>query len=429
MLLALASLLTAGLVAFLGLVWTWLPSQEEVAARITGEFQERTGVQVDMAHVRWSLWPQPSLVIENAITRQASPIVARRIRMQASWSSVLRRQLRLEEVQLDGAVVPHVSLRQFRDNGHDPDDADHAGYWPPGNLQLRFRDLTWINRRGIELDYEGTIDLDSDGLPGDARVARSGSHPATQLRIDRDGVEDRWRVLIDVPGGSLNGQAQLARGPAGRLRLTAQLEPKNVDVEALLAVFKRHSVVAGRANGNTTLSAEGDTPVGLVRSLHTNTHFLLRPARLTRFDLVKVVRSAGASDRGQTVLDELSGVLDTQNTGNGTQFRYTALAARSGLLSASGNVRVFRQQLEGELAVDLVDGVVGIPLKMSGTVEEPKLAMTGGALAGAAVGTAVLPGVGTAIGARVGGQVERLLDEEPAKPPGESPAAPAKPRR
>ena len=98
-------------------------------------------------------------------------------------------------------------------------------------------------------------------------------------------------------------------------------------------------------------------------------------------------------------------------------------------LSASGNVRVFRQQLEGELAVDLVDGVVGIPLKMSGTVEEPKLAMTGGALAGAAVGTAVLPGVGTAIGARVGGQVERLLDEEPAKPPGESPAAPAKPRR
>ena len=428
MLLGLGGLLIAGLVALLGLAWTWLPTQEEMAARIGDGFHARTGVQVDLSHVHWSLWPRPTLVIENAVTRQTSPILARRIRLQASWYSVLRRQPRLEEVHLDGAVVPHVSLREFRDNGADQDGADPAARWPPGGLQLRFRDLTWINRRGIELDYDGSIALDADGLPRQARITRAGTHPPTQLRLQREGGDDRWRVQIDVPGGSLNGQAQLARGPAARMRLTAQLEPKNIDVEALLAVFKRHSIVAGRANGNTTLSAEGETPVGLVRSLRTNTHFLLRPARLTRFDLLKVVQSAGASDRGQTVLDELSGVLETQNSGNGTQFRYTALAARSGVLSASGSVRVLRHRLEGELAVDLVDGLVGIPIKVSGTIEEPRLAMSGGALAGAAVGTAVLPGVGTAIGARVGQQVERLLDES-AKPPGESPAAPAKPRR
>jgi hypothetical protein len=430
MLLGLAGLLTAGLVALLGLAWSWLPTQEEMAARIGDGFHARTGVQVDLSHVHWSLWPQPTLVIENAVTRQASPILARRIRLQASWASVLRRQPKLQEVHLDGLVVPQVSLREFRDSGPDQDGADPAARWPPGGLQLRFRDLTWINRRGIELDYEGSFAMDEDGLPRRAQVARAGSHPSTQLRLEREGAEDRWRVLIDVPGGSLNGQAQLARGPAGRLRITAQLEPKNIDVEALLAVFKRHSVVAGRANGNATLSAEGDTPVGLLRSLRTNTHFLLRPARLTRFDLMKVVQSAGASDRGQTMLDELSGVLDTQNTAsNGTQYRYSALAARSGLLSASGNVRLLRNRLDGELAVDLVDGVVGIPLTVSGTVEEPKLGMTGGALAGAAVGTAVLPGVGTAIGARVGRQVERLLDEPAKRAPGESPAAPAKPRR
>ena len=91
-------------------------------------------------------------------------------------------------------------------------------------------------------------------------------------------------------------------------------------------------------------------------------------------------------------------------------------------------VGYLRRKLDGELAIDLVGGVVGIPLKISGTVEEPVLSMTAGAVTGAAVGTAVLPGVGTAIGARVGQQVERLLGEPP-KASGQSPAPAGKPAR
>lgn len=413
----LSGLLAAGAVVLLVAAWSWLPSQEEVASRVTSEFHERTGVRLDFSHARWSLWPQPTLVIENVVTRQASPIVLRSLRLQATWSSVLRREPRLQDVQLDGAVVPHVSLR-----------AKPALDWLPGHVQLRFRALTWIDWRGIELDYEGAIELDADGMPREARVVRAGSNPPTQLRLEREGQEWRWRVLIDVPGGTLNGQAQLARSANERVKLTAELEPKSVDVEALLAVFRRHSVVAGRANGKTTLSAEADTPTGLLRNLQTSTQFMVKPARLTRFDLVKTVRTAGAAESGQTALDELSGKLDTQNTGNGTQFRYTELSARSGVLTASGNVRLIRRKLDGELAIDLVDGVVGVPLKVSGTVEEPELSMTGGALTGAAVGTAVLPGVGTAIGARVGQQVERLLGESP-KATGQSPAPAGKPSR
>lgn len=424
----LSGLLAAGAVVLLVAAWSWLPSQEEVASRVTGEFHERTGVRVDFSHARWSLWPQPTLVIENVVTRQASPIVLRSLRLQATWSSVLRREPRLRDVQLDGAVVPHVSLRELRANRDGQKDAKPAVDWLPGNLQLRFRELTWIDRRGIELDYEGAIELDADGLPREARVVRAGSNPPTQLRLEREGQEWRWRVLIDVPGGTLNGQAQLARTGNERVKLTAQLEPKSVDVEALLAVFRRRSAVAGHANGKTTVSAEADSPTALLRNLRTSTQFMMKPARLTRFDLAKTVRSAGAAESGQTALDELSGKLDTQNTGNGTQFLYTELSARSGVLTASGNVRLVRRKLDGELAIDLVDGVVGIPLKVSGTVEEPELSMTGGALAGAAVGTAVLPGVGTAIGARVGQQVERLLGESP-KATGQSRAPANKPSR
>lgn len=430
---ALGGLFAGGLVVLLVVAWKWLPSQEEVASRVAAAFQEHTGVQVDFAHVRWSLWPQPTLVIENAVTRQTSPIVVRRLLLQATWRSVLHRQPQLQEVHLDGAVVPQDSLRQLRTPEGGKEDAKPAADFLPGGLHLRFKELTWIDRRAIELDYEGSVDLDEDGLPRQARVLRSGSSPPTQLRLEREGSEMRWRVLADVPGGTWNGQARLDRTSGGRYKLAAELEPKNVDVEALLNVFHRRSVVAGRINGKTTVSAEADTTTGLLSSLHTTTHFLLKPARLTRFDLVKAVRSAGASEGGQTQLDELRGVVDTQNTGNGVQYRYTELQARSGLLTASGNVRLLRRRLDGELAIDLVDGVVGIPLKVSGTVDDPELSMTSGALTGAAVGTAVLPGVGTAIGARVGQQVERLLGGEGgAKDPkasGQSRATPARPSR
>jgi len=430
---ALGGLFAGSLVVFLVVAWSWLPSQEEVASRVAAEFEERTGVHVDFSHVRWSLWPQPTLVVENAVTRQTSPIVVRSLRLQASWRSVLRREPQLEDVRLDGAVVPQVSLQQLRAPEGGRDDAKPATDFLPGGLRLRFKELTWIDRRAIELDYEGSVDLDADGLPRHARIARSGSSPTTQLRLERDGSEPRWRVLVDAPGGTWNGEARLERTAKGRYKLSADLEPKNVDAEALLNVFHRRSIVAGRINGKTTVSAEADTPTGLLRNLHTTTHFLIKPARLTRFDLLKAVRSAGASEGGQTALDELTGVVDTQNTGNGTQFRYTELSARSGVLSASGNVRLLRRRLDGELAIDLVDGVVGIPLKVSGTVDDPELSMTGGALTGAAVGTAVLPGVGTAIGARVGQQVERLLggegDAKAPKASGQSRAAPAKPAR
>ena len=56
-----------------------------------------------------------------------------------------------------------------------------------------------------------------------------------------------------------------------------------------------------------------------------------------------------------------------------------------------------------------------LPLKVSGSLDDPTLSLTGG--------TAVLPGVGTAIGARIGQQVERLFGGDKKTPP-KGPRAP-----
>jgi hypothetical protein len=82
---------------------------------------------------------------------------------------------------------------------------------------------------------------------------------------------------------------------------------------------------------------------------------------------------------------------------------------------------VLNRRLDGEMAVDLVDGVVGVPIKLGGTLDAPELSLTGGALAGAAMGSAVLPGVGTAIGARIGQQLEKLFGSGERKPAPQSP--------
>jgi hypothetical protein len=153
---------------------------------------------------------------------------------------------------------------------------------------------------------------------------------------------------------------------------------------------------------------------------------------LLRFDLDKAVRTAGKEHQGQTPLDSVSGRLDTQNTPEGMVVTYTGLKAASGSLTASGEAKIANRRIEAEFAVDLVDGIVGVPLTVSGPLEDVKFSVPSGAIAGAVVGTAVLPGVGTAIGARVGATLGKIFSPGPSSPASAprtaKPAPPAKTR-
>ena len=62
-----------------------------------------------------------------------------------------------------------------------------------------------------------------------------------------------------------------------------------------------------------------------------------------------------------------------------------------------------------EVDIKGTGGLVGVPLAVSGTVADPMLMPTKGALAGAAVGTALLPGVGTSVGTSIGDKIGRFF--------------------
>jgi hypothetical protein len=166
----------------------------------------------------------------------------------------------------------------------------------------------------------------------------------------------------------------------------------------------------------------------LAASLQTQTRFTMGPSTLVRFDLGKAVRTLGADTRGQTPLESISGRIATQSTPTGMVTRFTDLKVRSGVLSAVGEATLAQRTVDATLAVDLVDGVVGVPLRITGPTRAVKVSVPPSALAGAAVGTAVLPGVGTAIGARLGSAIGRLFGAETASPTPAGKAASARSR-
>ena len=108
----------------------------------------------------------------------------------------------------------------------------------------------------------------------------------------------------------------------------------------------------------------------------------------------------------------------------------------SARLEASGKMTIEKgRQIAGDLEVGLKSfaSIAGIPLVISGTLDEPRLRPSTESVAGAAVGTAILgPGVGTAVGVKAGQAVRKLRQlfagedksEEPAPAPHAEAAAP-----
>ncbi len=396
--------------------WKLVPSDVELTERIRAQAEARLGVKVTVASAQLRLWPQGALVIEQAATVQPQPIRFRRLVARPDLMALVRGRVELGEVQIDGAVLPQLSLRALRLQPAAPDTAG-----PPLQVsRVSFRDLVWVTRHGTPLEFEGSARFGPDWQLQGAEVARSGVRPVTRLALTPEG-DARWRVDMQLGGGTANGQFTLKRGPDGAMVLTGKLAPRNVDVAAAMSSFKRNSAVHGQASGVTELSASGKDIGDLARSLQTRTSFSVASPRLLHIDVDKAIRSFGQDRAGQTVLLSLTGQMDTQNTPDGIVVRYTRLEAKGETFRARGAGTIAHRRIDGALTVDLVGGLVGVPLKISGPLNKPLVTVektaVAGAAAGAAIGTVILPGIGTAVGAGIGATLGKLFGgDEPKKP-------------
>jgi uncharacterized protein involved in outer membrane biogenesis len=411
----------ASVAAVLGLAWlalvAFLPSDEELAAHASAELESRLGVPVVLGALRWQLLPVPAVVVEDAATDQPRPITVKKLTAYPNLGALLSKRLQFDRIELEGAVVPQLSLRALdaRPSGLASDVAATP------IERFVFRNLTWVSRHGVAVVYDGEIDFDANWRPRKAQVRRPGFQPATDLTLTRQGQEDRWSTRIHVGGGTAHGEIELQVRDSGRMQLEGRLQPAGIEVSSAVTAFNRKPVIAGKASGSTHLSAAGSTVGELAQSLHTRTAFTMGRSTLLRFDLDKAIRSLGQEHAGETALDSVTGQLDTQNTPQGMVTSYTNVKASSGALSAAGQARLANRRIDADFAVDLVDGVVGVPLQLSGPVDKVEVSVPRGAIAGAVLGTAVLPGVGTAIGARLGATLGNIFSPDPAPKPAKKP--------
>ena len=406
------------------LIAVYLPSDEALAQRATLALTQAVGAPVTVGGLHWQLLPRPAVVLTDVASESANAepaMTVKRITLvpEVSWTTLQSRRLRLLRARVDGAVVHQRALAALGTAGkQDPASAaattDSVSDATPLD-QLVWERVTWVSRHGIPVVLSGEATFDPAWRPRTATLHLPDAKVPANLTLARQGTDDRWALQGHLGGGTANGEV-LLRTSATAWSLGGTVALQGIGTADALQALNRRSVVSGLANGSTVLSARStftEGPAQLVKSLRTDTRFTMGRSVLLRFDMDKAIRSAGSDTKGQTPLDSITGTMSTQNSANGMVIDFSNVKAQSGALTATGRGRLVNRQVEAEVSVDLIGGLVGVPLRVTGPVDAVKVSVAPGVLAGAVVGTAVLPGIGTALGVRVGAALGKLFGSEP----------------
>lgn len=297
------------------------------------------------------------------------------------------------ELSLDDELLPAV-IRVEREDGRAQLDMVKVkqGY------HLELKADSWTPPLGPALLFDK---LDAQGLLDDAGI-RITSMKAKAYKGELEGMtsidwKNKWRIQ-----GTLSG--------------------KGVDSEPLLNVFLEQPVISGRFTGGFDYMLQANEADRLGERPYIDGDFMFANGVIYNADLEKATSllNNDAAKGGTTPFSELSGYLRMKNN----TVLVKDLKVKSDVLEANGKIGVdANDNLAGviEVGVTQTGSLVSVPIKVSGTVEEPNLRPTNEAIAGGAVGTGLLgPGVGTAVGVKVGtffgnlfGDDEETVQEKP----------------
>jgi hypothetical protein len=387
--------------------------------RVEREASAALGVPVTLARVSVNVFPLPAVALEGLNVKANPAITLARVEARPVWSSLLRGRLAVATLIVREAVLPQASIVLLGARVQDPGKAPTGPGAPEEAMDLSWLprrvvldDVTWIGAQGRSSTVQAELTLDEDGWPAVATVAVTrgaleGLKAALQRAADQ---QTAWTLKVDVGGGSVQGPLKVTLPEASaklrELVFDATLETRGVEVSALTAPSR---TLTGRLEASTTLSARINPRAGtasVTEALRSQTRFTVNNAVVQGVDLAKAVATVGLSRGGSTALDTLAGQVRTR----GQLIELTNLVASSGVLAATGEVTVAPSKaLSGRVRVDVTRGaggeVVGVPLVVGGTLDDPSVSLSRSALLGAAIGTALMPGVGTGAGANLGDRI------------------------
>lgn len=180
-------------------------------------------------------------------------------------------------------------------------------------------------------------------------------------------------------------------------------DAKGVDLEPLLLAFGNSSL-SGNFNGRCQGEMKAGNVTGILASRKVDCEVLIRDGVVKNADLESAAKVVKKQDeaKGNTPFE----LCQTEVQLRPEQTHLRNIAIRSTALEGAGNISISQDSIiDGEIKVAFkkTAGVIGVPLRVSGPLDDPKIMPTRSALAGGAAGTFVLgPGLGTAIGVKVG---------------------------
>ena len=409
-----ALLLGAGLFA----LQRWMGS-DDFKARVQAQASAALGVTVQLASIKVDLWPVPAMALADVEVQTRPALIAERIEVRVVLGTLLAGQLELATLLVRRADLPQAGIDQLlaslkKQSGASPAPEAGAKGRPPNLIPRRvvLDAVTWRSAGGTATAVDADARSGPDGLPGTlALKIVAGQFQGAKLQLEHKAPV--WEVKIDHAGGTIQGAVELQDVMAGarEMALKGRLETRGVELSALAGKAAAGAgPLSGRLDATTTFSARAPNVGALLEGLQTQSSFTVRNAVLHGIDLARAVKTAGLSRGGETRLDNLSGQLNSR----GKTLALNNLVARSGVLSASGNVAMApNRALSGRVNVSLgaaaLGEVVGIPLLVGGTLDAPEVTLTRAAMVGAAIGTLVMPGVGTGAGASLGDKVGEKL--------------------
>ncbi len=385
---------------------------EAFRERLAAEASDVLGAPVRAQAIGLALWPVPGVAVNGLSIQARTPLSLQRVELRPRWWDLLAGRLRVQTLVVRQAVLPEATVALLGARARSaPASAPADGEAIDFSLlprELVLDEVSWLAADGARTTVNAELRFADDGWPAQAELAIvGGALRGTTATLRREGEATAWALDARVGGGRVRGPLTVTLPGAGakerRVVLDGRLRTEGVEVSALTAP---RQTLTGRLQADTTLGArfpERVSAEALVNALRSDTRFTVSGATLHGLDLLKAASTVGLSSGGLTELDTLAGQVSTR----GKAIQLSNLVANSGLLAATGEVAISPgRALSGRVRVDVTRGatagVVGVPLAVSGTLDDPQVTLTRAALLGAAIGTAVMPGVGTGAGANIG---------------------------
>ncbi|MBN9370128.1 MULTISPECIES: AsmA family protein [unclassified Hydrogenophaga] len=385
---------------------------EAFRERLAAEASDVLGAPVRAQAIGLALWPVPGVAVNGLSIQARTPLSLQRVELRPRWWDLLAGRLRVQTLVVRQAVLPEATVALLGARARAaPASAPADGEAIDFSLlprELVLDEVSWLAADGARTTVNAELRFADDGWPAQAELAIvGGALRGTTATLRREGEATAWALDARVGGGRVRGPLTVTLPGAGakerRVVLDGRLRTEGVEVSALTAP---RQTLTGRLQADTTLGArfpERVSAEALVNALRSDTRFTVSGATLHGLDLLKAASTVGLSSGGLTELDTLAGQVSTR----GKAIQLSNLVANSGLLAATGEVAISPgRALSGRVRVDVTRGatagVVGVPLAVGGTLDDPQVTLTRAALLGAAIGTAVMPGVGTGAGANIG---------------------------